>query len=339
MISLGVIVPCYNEELVLPETTLRLSAMVDRLIAQRQIAEDSRIYYVDDGSTDRTWELIEALSRDDPHVAGIKLSRNRGHQNALLAGLFTAPGDALISMDADLQDDIDAIGRMIDELANGAEIVYGVRESRDSDSHFKRFTAESFYRLMTLVGVDLVYNHADYRLMSRRAIEALKEFREVNLFLRGVVPLIGFRSALVYYKRAKRFAGQSKYPFKQMVAFTLEGVTSFSVTPLRLIPSLGALVFVATILMSVYVLAARFLTDATVPGWTSTVLPMYLLGGIQLFCIGIIGEYLGNIYKEVKSRPRYIIEKCVNFREASARAPQRSVNSFLDVSIEKFSGV
>jgi glycosyltransferase involved in cell wall biosynthesis len=313
MITLGMVIPCYNEEHVLPETTRRLLAMLERLVSQGKIAPDSRIFYIDDGSTDHTWELIEALSREYRHVAGIKLSRNRGHQNALLAGLFTAPGDALISIDADLQDDVEAIGRMVDALANGAEIVYGVRQSRNTDTRFKRVTAQGFYRLLHLLGVEVVYNHADYRLMNRRAIEALKEFREVNLFLRGIVPLIGFRSALVYYTRAERYAGASKYPFRRMLAFALEGVTSFSVTPLRLITGLGMLVFALTILMSAYALGARLLTNATIPGWTSVVLPMYLLGGIQLFCIGVLGEYLGKIYHEVKARPRYIIEKCLNF--------------------------
>ncbi|HEY7490655.1 MAG TPA: glycosyltransferase family 2 protein [Candidatus Tectomicrobia bacterium] len=313
MITLGVVVPCYNEEQVLPETTRRLLAMLNCLMAQGQIAPDSRIYYVDDGSKDGTWELIEACSRGDTHVAGIKLSRNRGHQNALLAGLFTAPGDALISIDADLQDDVEAIGRMVHELANGAEIVYGVRQSRNTDARLKRSTAQGFYRLMHMLGAEVVYNHADYRLMSRRAIEALKQFREVNLFLRGIVPLIGFRSACVYYTRAERYAGASKYPFRRMLTFALEGVTSFSITPLRLITGLGMLVFALTLLMSAYALGARLLTNATVPGWTSVVLPMYLLGGIQLFCIGVLGEYLGKIYHEVKARPRYIIEKCLNF--------------------------
>jgi glycosyltransferase involved in cell wall biosynthesis len=289
--------------------------MLRHLIAQGKIAPDSRIYYVDDGSKDGTWELIETLSRDNRHIAGIRLSRNHGHQNALLAGLFTAPGDALISIDADLQDDVEAIDRMVDGLAKGAEIVYGVRESRDTDARFKRTTAQGFYRLMQILGVEVIYNHADYRLMSHRAVEALKDFREVNLFLRGVVPLLGFRSAIVYYKRAERYAGASKYPLKRMLAFALEGVTSFSVVPLRLIAALGVLVSALTIVLSIYVLGLRLLTNATVPGWTSIVLPMYLLGGMQLFCIGIIGEYLGKIYQEVKARPRYIIEQCLNLYE------------------------
>jgi glycosyltransferase involved in cell wall biosynthesis len=313
MITLGVVVPCYNEEHVLPETARRLSAMLEQLMAQGKITPDSRIFYVDDGSMDRTWELIEALSRDHRHVAGIKLSRNCGHQNAVLAGLFTAPGDALISLDADLQDDVEAIGGMVDAFAHGVEIVYGVRQSRDTDTRLKRSTAQSFYRLLHVLGVEVIYNHSDYRLMSRRAVEALKEFREVNLFLRGIVPLLGFRSALVYYTRAERYAGTSKYPFRRMLAFALEGVTSFSVTPLRLITGMGVLMFALTMLMSAYVLGARLLTNATVPGWTSIVLPMYLLGGLQLFCLGILGEYLGKIYQEVKARPRYIIEKCLNF--------------------------
>ena len=318
MITLGVVVPCYNEEDVLQEATRRLLGTLGELITGGRIREKSRIYYVDDGSTDGTWALIESLSRNNERVAGIKLSRNRGHQNALLAGLFTAPGDALISLDADLQDDVSAISAMVDEFAKGAEIVYGVRESRNTDGFFKRSTAQAFYRVMNLLGVEVVYNHADYRLMSRRAIEALQDYKEVNLFLRGVVPLIGFRSAQVYYKRAERHAGKSKYPLKRMLAFAFEGIASFSVTPLRLITGLGLLVFAITMLMSVYILCVKLFTDATVPGWTSTVLPMYILGGIQLFCTGIIGEYLGKMYQEVKARPRYIIDKCINFPEVAA---------------------
>ena len=241
-----------------------------------------------------------------------RLSRNIGHQNALLAGLFTIDADATVSIDADMQDDAAAIDQMVEQYIQGADIVYGVRDDRTTDTLFKRTTAHVFYRLMAFLGVDIVYNHADYRLMSRRAVEVLKEFQEVNLFLRGIVPLIGFRSAVVYYKRSERFAGDTKYSLRKMLSLALEGVTSFSVTPLRIITSLGLLIFAFSMLMSLYVFSIKIFTNTAVPGWASTVLPIYLLGGIQIFCIGIIGEYIGRIYREVKARPRYIIEKFIN---------------------------
>ncbi len=312
MIELGIVVPCYNEQEVLRETTARLLSVLERLSATSHISDASRIYYVDDGSRDDTWNLIVELGQTHPQVCGIKLAQNRGHQNALLAGLYTAPGDALVSIDADLQDDVDAIDRMVKEHLNGAQIVYGIRDDRSTDSVFKRSTAQGFYRLMSLLGVDVVYNHADFRLMGREAIEALKEFREVNLFLRGIVPLIGYRTSVVTYKRAERFAGESKYPLNRMISFALEGITSFSVTPLRIVTGLGIIIFALSMLMSLFVVGARLFTDRAAPGWASTVLPVYLLGGIQIFCIGIIGEYIGKIYKEVKDRPRYIIEKITN---------------------------
>lgn len=313
MIELAIVVPCFNEEDVLRETTSRLLSVLRHLSDSNRIAESSRIYYVDDGSKDATWDLIVELGRSHPQVCGIKLAQNRGHQNALLAGLYTVPGDALVSIDADLQDDVTAIDRMVDEHLRGAQIVYGVRDDRSTDSAFKRGTAQAFYRLMSLLGVEVLYNHADFRLMSRAAVEALKQFREVNLFLRGIVPLIGFRSSIVTYKRSERFAGESKYPLRRMISFALEGITSFSVTPLRIVTALGITIFAFSMLMSLFVVAARLFTDRVVPGWASTVLPVYLLGGIQIFCIGIIGEYIGKIYKEVKDRPRYIIEECNNF--------------------------
>jgi len=318
VIRLGIVVPCHNEEEVLAETTSRLLSLLTRLVQLGKVSPDSVIYYVDDGSRDETWSLIEGFSHSHKQVAGIKLSRNQGHQNALLAGLFTAKDyDALISIDADLQDDIDAIEQMVEEYEQGAEIVYGVRDDRTTDSRFKRSTAESFYHLMRIFGVDIVHNHADYRLMSRKVIDAFKQYGEVNLFIRGIVPLLGFRSAIVYYKRAERFAGESKYPLKRMIAFALEGITSFSVMPLRIITILGLLIFAFSMLMSLYILGIKLITDQAVPGWTSTVLPVYLLGGIQILCIGIIGEYLGKIYKETKNRPRYIIEKTINMSNAS----------------------
>ena len=309
MTTLGILVPCFNEEEVLEETTARLLGLLDRLQKAGRINPGSRVYYIDDGSNDGTWRLIEGLSKKHPRVAGIKLSRNMGHQNALLAGLFTAQGDILVSIDADMQDDVDAIEKMLDEYNNGAAIVYGVRENRSSDTRFKRLTAHCFYHSMEFLGVDLVFNHSEFRLMSRVAVEALKNFDEVNLFLRGIVPLIGYKSAIVRYTRNPRISGQSKYPLKKMLSFALEGITSFSVFPLRFISATGFLIFILSMFMGIYVLCIKLFTEQAVPGWASTVLPIYFLGGIQIMFIGILGEYLGNIYKEVKRRPRYIIEK------------------------------
>lgn len=315
--ELSIVVPCYNEELVLAQTNSALLVLLRRLIDSGKVAESSCVYYVDDGSKDGTWPLIELLASQSAHVAGFKLSRNRGHQNALLAGLFSAPGDLLVSIDADLQDDIDAIERMVDENGLGSEIVYGVRDDRTVDSPFKRLTAETFYVLLSRLGVDVVYNHADYRLMTRRAVEALKDYREVNLFLRGIVPLIGFRSTVVAYKRGIRGAGESKYPLTKMLALAWEGVTSMSVVPLRFVTSVGAVVFALTVLLSLFVLAVRLFTDQALPGWASTVLPIYLLGGIQILCVGILGEYIGKIYKEVKARPRFVLERACGVKLAN----------------------
>jgi glycosyltransferase involved in cell wall biosynthesis len=306
---LTIVVPCYDEEEALPETALRLTDLLERLRKDGRIAVNSRIIFIDDGSRDRTWQLIEELSRQDGRVGGIKLSRNRGHQNALLAGLFTADGDVLVSVDADLQDDIQIIEDMLQQHAQGAHIVYGVRDNRASDGLFKRASAQGFYRMIRALGVDSVYNHADFRLMSRRAVDALKEFGEVNLFLRGIVPLIGLRSSVVYYARTERVAGVSKYPLRKMLALALDAVTSFSVVPLRMISVLGVLVFLFSAGMGVWTLWVRLFTDRAVPGWTSTLLPIYALGGLQILCVGILGEYMGKVYQETKRRPRYIIEK------------------------------
>jgi len=308
---LGIVVPCYNEEDVLPETSRRLTTLVNELIAGHHIAADSKIYFIDDGSSDATWALIEQLAHGNPHVTGIKLSRNQGHQNALLAGLFTAEGDVLVSVDAELQDDIGIIPNMLFEYERGMDVVYGVRKNRSCDCWFKRASAQAFYRLIEALGAESVYNHADFRLMSRRAIEAFKQFREVNLFLRGMVPLIGFKSAVVYYDRAERFAGTSKYSLRKMLSLALDAVTSFSVVPLRLITFTGFIVFALSSMMVAWTLWVRLFTDQAVPGWASTILPIYFLGGLQILCIGIIGEYLGKIYQEVKARPRYIIEKVI----------------------------
>lgn len=305
---LAIVIPCYNEEEVLPETCRRLVALIGDLADEQKISRDSTLYFVDDGSQDRTWALIKQISAQTPHVAGIKLSRNRGHQNALVAGLFSAEGDAIVSIDADLQDDIVAIREMVDRFLDGTEIVYGVRRQRDSDSPFKRMTARGFYHLMRALGTESIYNHADYRLMSRRAVESLRQYREVNLYLRGIIPLLGFPSEKIYYDRSKRFAGESKYPFRKMVALALEAITSFSVAPLRLITFIGFTIFIITTMVSVWALWVRFFSHDAVPGWTSIVLPMYFLGGVQILCVGILGEYMGKIYHEAKSRPKYFIE-------------------------------
>jgi glycosyltransferase involved in cell wall biosynthesis len=323
--SLAVVVPYYNEEDVLAETSRRLSLVLDALAAEGKLSNNGALYFVDDGSTDRTWELIERLSAENPNILGIKLSRNRGHQNALLAGLFTAEGDAVVSIDADLQDDVGAIPQMVDKFLGGTEIVYGVRKNRGTDSWFKRRTAALFYAIMRLLGAESISDHADFRLMSRRAIEALKTYREVNLYVRGIVPLLGLRSEIVYFDRAKRFAGTSKYPLWKMMGLALEAITSFSVVPLRLITLIGFLVFIVSLVVSAWVVWVRFASDLAVPGWASVVLPMYLLGGIQLFYIGILGEYLGKTYSEVKNRPRYLIEKITASAErVSANADGRS---------------
>lgn len=309
MIQLSIVLPCYNEEAVLPETTKRLMALVDNLCEKNKISPQSRIWFVDDGSRDRTWQLIEDCARKHNVVRGIKLSRNRGHQNALVAGLLNADGDAVISVDADLQDDLGAIESMVDAFAAGNDIVYGVRQNRKKDSFFKRFTAEAYYRMLATMGVDLVFNHADYRLMSRRAIEALRGYPEVNLFLRGIIPQMGYPSTSVYYDRAERYAGESKYPLRKMLSFAWQGITSFSVVPLRLITGLGLLISLGSFGVTMWVLGVRLFTNEAIPGWASTVVPIYLLGGIQLLCIGIIGEYQAKIYLETKRRPPFLVDK------------------------------
>lgn len=307
--NLGIVVPCYNEQAVLPETCARLLSLLEMLRQKGKVSGESKLWFVDDGSQDETWRMLESMARRDGRVKAIKLSRNRGHQNALLAGLLTAEGDVLVSIDADLQDDIAVLADMLDKFGGGSEIVYGVRKSRDTDSFAKRLTAVAFYRLMHLLGARSIFNHADYRLKSRRAIEALREFREVNLFLRGIVPLIGLNSAVVYYDRHERFAGETKYPLRKMVGLALNAITSFSVTPLRNITAIGFLIFAGSMVTSAWVLWVRIFSDTAVPGWASTVLPMYFLGGIQILCLGVIGEYLGKLYSETKARPRYIVER------------------------------
>lgn len=323
MITLGIVVPCYNEEAVLRETCSRLCALLRRLQARGKVAATSRVYFVDDGSRDATWSLIAAAVAAGEPVAGIRLSRNRGHQNALLAGLMTAPGDALISIDADLQDDVEQIETMVDKLAEGCDVVYGVRMERASDSWFKRTSAGVFYRLLATLGVETVEHHADYRLLSRRALEALRRFGEVNVYLRGIVPLLGFRAAVVEYARAERFAGESKYPLRKMLSLALDAVTSFSVVPLRIVTALGLVVSLGSALVIAWALWTALIAERALPGWASTVLPIYFLGGVQMLSLGIIGEYVGKLYIEAKARPRYLIAQAIGFPTATA-SPQEN---------------
>ncbi|MEG0126148.1 MAG: glycosyltransferase family 2 protein [Clostridia bacterium] len=311
--KLMVVIPCYNEEEVLPETSRRLVEKMNSLMERGMIDRGSRVLLVNDGSKDRTWAMISELHEKNPLFEGVNLSRNRGHQNALLAGLMTAKDrcDLSISMDADLQDDMDAMDRFIEQFAQGCDVVYGVRNKRDTDTAFKRGTALLFYRLMKGLGVDITFNHADYRLMSNRALVALSSFGEVNLFLRGLAPLVGFQSGVVTYDRNERFAGESKYPFKKMLAFAIDGITSFSVKPLRLITVTGIVVFIASLCMLLYTLVS-WMSGHAITGWTSTIASIWMIGGIQLLSLGVIGEYIGKIYNETKRRPRFIIERYLN---------------------------
>ena len=312
MSRLFCVIPCYNEQEVLPETSKRLEAKIKELVSAGKISEDSRILFVNDGSKDDTWNIIKRLHEENEVFQGINLSKNMGHQNALLAGLMTAKDlcDAAISLDADLQDDINAIDEMVDKFNAGVDIVYGVRSKRATDTFFKKFTAESFYKLINSMGGNTVYNHADYRLMSRRALMALSEFGEVNLFLRGIVPMVGFNTDIVYYERAERFAGESKYPLKKMLSFAVEGITSLSTKPIKLITSMGFFIFLVSIVVLVYSLV-RYFTGHTIPGWTTTVLSVWAIGGLIMISLGVIGEYIGKIYLETKNRPRFIIESYV----------------------------
>lgn len=313
---LYIVVPCYNEEEVLPETAKRLKAKMEALMEAGKISGKSKVMLVNDGSKDRTWSMIEELHQNDPIFSGVNLSRNRGHQNALLAGLMTAKNrcDMTISMDADLQDDIDAVDAMVEKYLEGCDIVYGVRSSRKKDTFFKRFTAEAFYRLMNFMGAETVFNHADYRLLSRRALEGLAEFKEVNLFLRGIVPMIGYTSATVEYERGERFAGESKYPLKKMLAFAMEGITSLSVKPIRYITFLGVLIFLVSIIMLI-VFIVKWALGMTVAGWASVICSVWAIGGLILLALGVIGEYIGKIYLETKERPRFLIREVLDREE------------------------
>lgn len=306
---LAIVVPCYNEEEVILETASRLQVLISNLIEKNLIDSKSYVLFVDDGSRDKTWDIVGQLFNRNQCYKGLKLSRNFGHQNALLAGLYhVEDADLIISIDADLQDDINAIEQMVLKNREGYDVVYGVRDDRTSDTWFKRNTALRFYNILSALGVESVYNHADYRLMSRRALDAFLELREVNLYLRGMVPLVGFKQASVYYKRGERFAGESKYNFTKMLSFAWNGLSSMSVKPLHFVTVCGFGVFFLSILLTIYSLVIYFMMDTT-PGWASTVIPIYFLGGIQLLCIGLIGEYIAKVYKEVKQRPRFIIEE------------------------------
>lgn len=312
--TLYIVVPCYKEQEVLPETSRRLREKMRQLMDAGKISRRSRVMFVNDGSSDNTWAIISELHKKEPEMfSGVNLSRNRGHQNALLAGLLTAVNDAdmIVSMDADLQDDINAVDEMVDDYHKGYDVVYGVRSKRETDTFFKRFTAEGFYKVMKALGVDIVFNHADYRLMSKRAVEGLAQFTEVNLFLRGIVPQIGYKWTTVTYERAERFAGESKYPLKKMIAFAADGITSFSVKPIRLVFSTGVVVFIVSLIMLIYALVAK-LAGHTSVGWTSLMGSIWLIGGIQLLGLGVVGEYIGKIYNETKRRPRFIIESVLN---------------------------
>lgn len=307
---LYIIVPCYNEEQVLPITSQMFLNELNDLICKEKISKKSKILFVNDGSKDKTWEIICHLHMKNEHFIGISQSRNRGHQNAVLAGLMESKDkcDITISIDCDGQDDITAMEKMVDEYSKGAEVVYGVRSKRDTDTFFKRFTAESFYRLLKLMGVDVVFNHADYRLISARVLNELEKYKEVNLFLRGMIPLVGFKSTNIYYERHERLAGKSHYPLKKMLALALDGITSLSIKPLRMITSLGTIVSIISFIGAVWAVVAH-LTGKTITGWASMTCIICLLGGIQLVCLGVIGEYIGKIYMEVKHRPRYIISE------------------------------
>jgi glycosyltransferase involved in cell wall biosynthesis len=309
---LAIVVPCYNEEAVLKETNTRLTSLLNDLAGKSKVSTDSYIVYVDDGSKDATWEIISRFQQESQQVRGVKLAHNAGHQNALMAGIetFKDKADAMVTIDADLQDDVNAIEGMIDAYLGGSDVVYGVRKERTTDTFFKRTTALVFYKMMAVMGTDTVYNHADYRLMSKRAIQALCQYPERNLFLRGLVPLLGFNTQKVYYDRAERFAGESKYPLNKMLAFAIDGITSFSIKPITVILVTGFICFVIGILMLLWGLYSYFWGTA-VPGWTSLMVSLWLISGVVIMSLGVIGEYIGKIYIEVKQRPRYHIQEVV----------------------------
>lgn len=312
MTKLYLAIPCYNEEEVLRDSAGKLLNKYNSLMEQNKITPDSKIVFIDDGSKDRTWEIIKELHEKNPVYQGIKLSRNRGHQNALLCGLMTLKdkADAVISIDADLQDDINAFDAMLEKYEAGCDVVYGVRSKRETDTFFKRFTAEAFYKILNKMGAKVIFNHADFRLMSKRALAAFSQYKETNIFLRGMVPLVGYKSDIVTYERFERLAGESKYPLKKMLALAWEGITSLSIQPIRIITWLGAIIFIISIIMIIYSLIS-LIAGTAVSGWASTLCSIWALGGLQLLAIGIIGEYIGKIYLEAKRRPRFIVEEFI----------------------------
>ncbi len=310
MTKLYLAIPCYNEEEVLRDSAQKLSDKFSKMMLEGKITDDSKIVFIDDGSKDKTWSIISELHSKNPVFQGIKLTRNRGHQNALLCGLITLKdkADAVISIDADLQDDINTFDEMVEKYENGCDVVYGVRSKRETDTFFKRFTAEAFYKILNKMGAKVIFNHADFRLMSKRALNAFAEYKETNIFLRGMVPLIGYKSDIVTYERFERLAGESKYPLKKMLALAWEGITSLSIQPIRMITGLGTIVFAISIIMIIYSLVSYFMGFA-VSGWASILCSIWAIGGLQILAIGIIGEYIGKIYLEVKRRPRFIVEE------------------------------
>ena len=321
--TLAIIVPCYNEEDVLPETATRLDLLLAQLTDSERIAADSYVCFVDDGSKDRTWAIVENLRESSSRFAGLKLSRNCGHQNALMMGVLAARGDILITVDADLQDDLDAIDDMLHAAEGGADIVYGVRRARARDTATKRLTAHLYYRLLQLMNVEIVFDHADYRLMTRRAVEALRQYEETNLFLRALIPQLGFNTSIVTYDRHERFAGTSKYPLGKMVALAIDGVTSFSTRPLRIATIAGLCISLLSVALTLWALYSKLIAKATIPGWASTVIPVYLISGVQLLCIGIMGEYIGKIYLETKRRPRAHVAEMLEPRASDPSPPIR----------------
>ena len=322
---LTIVVPCFNEEEVLPETTKELGEIINSLIEDQKISEDSKILFVNDGSKDKTWKIISQYCDEYSYVTGLKFSRNYGHQNALLAGMNTANdySDMIITIDADLQDDVNSIPEMVDKYLEGYDVVYGVRNSRETDTAFKKKTALAFYKIMGKLGVQLVPDSADYRLLSKRAISSLLQYRERNLFLRGMVPLVGYNSTKVYYSRKERFAGKSKYPLKKMINFALDGITSFSVAPIHLIMDLGILIVLVSLIMMIYTIVQKATGDV-VTGWSSLMISIWLLGGVQLISISVIGEYVGKVFSEVKQRPRYTIEE----DKFTPKNEEKSINNF-----------
>lgn len=310
---LYIVIPCYNEKEVLDETISRLTQKLDKMIDNKVIDISSRITLVNDGSKDNTWEIIERLHKDNKYVTGINLSRNKGHQNALLAGLMTVKeyADIVVSMDADLQDDVNAVDLFVEQYKQGSQIVYGVRSSRKKDTFFKKFTANIFYKFMMKMGVEIIDNHADYRLMSKRALNELENFKEVNLFLRGIIPMIGLKTSIVEYERGERFAGESKYPLKKMISFAIDGITSCSVKPIRLITMSGLFISFISFLYMIYILVSSIVGNSVESGWPTIIILISFFGGFQILCIGIVGEYIGKIYNETKKRPRYIIDQTI----------------------------